>query len=54
MEKICHDNKPAKRGPPTKTLTPCKESIDQRGNKEAEDNPGGAGKLHSRERRICT
>jgi hypothetical protein len=38
------NNKPAKRGPPTKTHEPGKEGINQRGNK---DNPEGAAKLHS-------
>ena len=31
--------KPAKRGPPTKTHGPGKEGINQRGNKETKDNP---------------
>jgi hypothetical protein len=46
MERICHHNKPAKRGPPTKTHRPGK-GINQRGNKETKDNPEGAAKLHS-------
>ena len=33
MERIWHHNKPAKRGPPTKTHRPGKEGINQRGNK---------------------
>jgi hypothetical protein len=27
MERICHHNKPAKRGPPTKTHRPGKEAL---------------------------
>ena len=45
--RIWHHNKPAKRGPPTKTHRPGKEGINQRGNKESKDNPEGAAKLHS-------
>ena len=47
MERIWHHNKPAKRGPPTKTHGPGKEGIIQRGNKETKDNPEGAAKLYS-------
>lgn len=39
MERIWHHNKPAKRGPPTKTHGPGKEGINQRGNKETKDIP---------------
>ena len=46
MERIGHHNKPAKRGPPTKTHGPGKEGISQRGNKETKDNPEGAAKLY--------
>ena len=46
-------NKPAKRGPPTKTHGPGKEGINQRGNKETKDNPEGAAKLHSGDWSIC-
>ena len=47
MERIWHHNKPAKRGPPTKTQGPGKEGINQRGNKETKDITEGAAKLHS-------
>jgi hypothetical protein len=48
MDRIWHHNKPAKRGPHTKTHRPGKEGINnQRGNKETIDNPEGAVKLHS-------
>ena len=53
MERIWHDNKPAKRGPPTKTQGPGKKGINQRGNKETKDNPEGAAKLHRRDLSIC-
>lgn len=40
MERIWHDNKPAKRGLYLKTYGPGKEGIiNQRGNKETKDNP---------------
>ena len=47
MEVTWHHNKPAKRGPPTKTHGPGKEGINQIGNKETTDNPEAAAKLHS-------
>jgi hypothetical protein len=53
MERIWHHNKPAKRGPPTKTHGPGKEGIYQRGNKETKDNPEGAAKPHSGDWNIC-
>jgi hypothetical protein len=39
MERIWHHNKPAKRGPPSKTHGPGKEGINQRGNKETKVTP---------------
>jgi hypothetical protein len=48
MERIWHHNKPAKRGPPTKTHGPGKEGINQRGNKETKDNPEWDAKLHNK------
>jgi hypothetical protein len=53
MERIWHHNKPAKRGQPTKNHGPGKEGINQRGNKETNDNPEGAAKLHRGDWRIC-
>jgi hypothetical protein len=53
MERIWHDNKPAMRGPPTKTRGTGKEGINQRGNKETKDDPEGAAKLHSADLSIC-
>jgi hypothetical protein len=53
IERIMHHNKPTKRGPPTKIHGPGKEGINQRGNKETEDDPEGAAKLHSGDWSIC-
>jgi hypothetical protein len=53
MERIWHHNKPAKRGPPTKTHRLGKEGINQRGKIETKDNPEGAAKLHSGDGSIC-
>jgi hypothetical protein len=53
MERIWYHNKPAKRGPHTKTHRPGKEGINQRGNKETKENPEGAAKLPSGDWSIC-
>jgi hypothetical protein len=52
MKRIWHHNKPAKSGLP-KTHGPGKEGINQRGNKETEDNIEGAARLHSKDWSIC-
>jgi hypothetical protein len=53
MERIWHHNKPAKRGPSTKTQGPGKVGINQRGHKETKDNPEGAAKLHRGDGSTC-
>jgi hypothetical protein len=53
MERIWHHNKPAKRGPLTKTHGRGKEGINQKGNKETKDSPEGATILHSGDWSIC-
>ena len=52
-KRIWHHNKPAKRGPPTKTHRPGNEDTNQRGNKETKDTTEGAVKLHSGDWSIC-
>lgn len=45
--KMWHHNKPAKRGPPTKTHRSGKGDINQKDNKETNNNSEGGGKLHN-------